>query len=77
MYASNPEIVTALVNENPEFKALFQRHRELDKQVDKAGAGQMAIADEALEQMKREKLQLKDQMYAMIEAYEQGGAAAR
>ena len=69
MHEDNPEIVQALVNENPEFKSLFQRHRELDKQIDKAGGGQLAISDESLEQMKRERLQIKDRMYAMINEY--------
>lgn len=69
MHEDNPEIVQALVNENPEFKSLFQRHRELDKQIDKADGGQLAISDESLEQMKRERLQIKDRMYVMINEY--------
>ena len=76
MHEDNPEIVQALVNENPEFKSLFQRHRELDKQIDKAGGGQLAISDESLEQMKRERLQVKDRMYAMINEYRQESLAS-
>lgn len=74
MYESNPELVETLVNENHEFKTLFQRHRELDKQIDKAGVGQMAISDESLEQMKRERLQIKDRMYILIDAHRQDAA---
>ena len=76
MRNDNPEIVQALVNENPEFKSLFRRHRELDKQVDKAGGGQLAISDESLEQMKLERLQIKDRMCAMVNEYQQGAVAA-
>lgn len=62
-----PEI-DALIKSNPEFKQLYQRHKDLDKKVMDAELGVLPIDDTTLGQMKREKLAAKDRL---IQLYEQ------
>ena len=57
--------------ENEEFKTMYQKHRELNKKVDKAGAGELPLSDDAAHDMKKEKLFLKDEMAELIESYKQ------
>jgi uncharacterized protein YdcH (DUF465 family) len=54
--------VEAIMVGNPEFKKLYQRHRQLDKQVLDAELGVLAVDDVTLTQMKREKLAAKDRL---------------
>ena len=56
-----PEI-DALIKSNPEFKQLYQRHKDLDKKVMDAELGVLPIDDVTLAQMKREKLAAKDRL---------------
>lgn len=62
-----PEI-DALIKSNPEFKQLYQRHKDLDKKVMDAELGVLPIDDTTLGQMKREKLAAKDRL---VQLYEQ------
>ncbi|MGY0557930.1 YdcH family protein [Lysobacter sp. A286] len=61
---AQPEI-EALINANPEFKQLYQRHKKLDKKVMDAELGVSAVDDVTLTQMKREKLAAKDRLSRM------------
>lgn len=56
-----PEI-DALIKSNPEFKQLYQRHKDLDKKVMDAELGVLPIDDLTLAKMKREKLAAKDRL---------------
>jgi uncharacterized protein YdcH (DUF465 family) len=47
---------------NPEFRQLYQRHKDLDKKVLDAELGVLPIDDVTLAQMKREKLAAKDRL---------------
>jgi len=62
-----PEI-DALIKSNPEFKQLYQRHKDLDKKVMDAELGVLPIDDTTLGQMKREKLAAKDRL---VQLYDQ------
>jgi len=61
-----PEI-EALMKANPEFKQLYQRHKDLDKKVMDAELGVLPIDDITLAQMKREKLAAKDRLVRMYD----------
>lgn len=61
-----PEI-EALMKANPEFKQLYQRHKDLDKRVMDAELGVLPIDDLTLAQMKREKLAAKDRLVRMYD----------
>lgn len=63
MFEGQPQAeVEAIMVGNPEFKQLYQRHRQLDKQVLDAELGVLAVDDTTLAQMKREKLAAKDRL---------------
>ena len=51
-----------LIKGHPEFKQLYQRHKELDKKVLDAELGVLPIDETTLSQMKREKLAAKDRL---------------
>ncbi len=61
-----PEI-EALMRSNPEFKQLYQRHKDLDKKVMDAELGVLPIDDITLSQMKREKLAAKDRLVRLYD----------
>ena len=63
MFEGQPQTeVDALIQGNSEFKQLYQRHKQLDKQVLDAELGVLPIDDLTLTQMKREKLAAKDRL---------------
>lgn len=63
MFEGQPQNeIDALIKTDPEFKQLYQRHRELDKKVTDAELGVLPIDDNLLGQMKREKLVAKQRL---------------
>jgi uncharacterized protein YdcH (DUF465 family) len=69
MFEEQPQQeIDALMRSNPEFKQLYQRHRDLDKKVMDAELGVLPIDDVTLSQMKREKLAAKDRLVRMYDA---------
>jgi len=63
MFEGQPQAeLDALIQGNNEFKQLYQRHKQLDKQVLDAELGVLPIDDLTLTQMKREKLAAKDRL---------------
>ena len=65
--SQSPTEVEALIEANAEFRRLYRRHKELDKQVLDAELGVLPIDDMRLMQMKREKLAAKDRLTRMFE----------
>jgi len=69
MFEGQPQTdVDALIQANPEFRQLYQRHRELDKQVLDAELGVLPIDDMTLAQLKREKLAAKDRLTRLYDS---------
>ena len=69
MFEEQPQQeIDALMRSNPEFKQLYQRHRDLDKKVMDAELGVLPIDDVTLSQMKREKLAAKDRVVRLYDA---------
>jgi uncharacterized protein YdcH (DUF465 family) len=58
----NPDDVQAMMQRNDEFKRLYQRHKELDKQVLDAELGVRPLDDFTLQTLKKEKLRAKDRL---------------
>lgn len=54
---------------NAHFLKVFDKHNELDDQITKAENGDIPMSDMELEILKKEKLRLKDEAYAMIIEY--------
>ena len=68
MFEGQPQSdIDALIKADPEFKQLYQRHRELNKKVTDAELGVLPIDDATLGQMKREKLAAKQRLLQMYE----------
>jgi len=63
------DIISKLKVENAHFAKIFERHNELDDLVTKVENGEEHMSDLELEQLKKEKLRLKDEAYAMILEY--------
>ena len=70
MFSDCKDIVEKLVVEDDEFKTMYERHRELNKEVDKADIGVIPLSDDTLHTKKKEKLLLKDQMAKIIKRYQ-------
>ena len=63
------DIVSKLKTENAHFAKIFERHNELDKQIIEVEEGREYMSEFELDKLKKEKLLLKDEAYAMILAY--------
>jgi uncharacterized protein YdcH (DUF465 family) len=57
----------SLLKSNPEFKQLYQHHKELDRRVMNAELGINPVDDLTLTQMKRQKLAAKDRLVRMAD----------
>ena len=67
MFEQNEKEVEALMQNNTEFRMLYQRHKELDSKVRDAELGVLPIDDITLHNMKKEKLRAKDILTSMWE----------
>lgn len=61
--------IEAILKADTEFRQLYYRHRELDKQVLDAELGVLPVDDAKLASMKREKLAAKDRLTRMYAAH--------
>ena len=69
MFEGQPQAeLDAIMKSNNEFKQLYQRHKELDRQVLDAELGVLPIDDATLARMKREKLAAKDRLTRLYES---------
>ncbi|HIP13627.1 MAG TPA: DUF465 domain-containing protein [Arcobacter sp.] len=70
MFHEHRDIVTTLKTENAHFKKVFNKHNDLHDKIEKAEEGGVDhINPVEIESMKKEKLKLKDEAYAMIMDY--------
>lgn len=69
MFENEPEIVEALLNKNDQFKLLYDQHTNLKGKVHEANQGTLPLDDYSLENLKKEKLLLKDKMAGIIRTY--------
>ncbi len=69
MFEGQPQAeLDAMLKSSNEFKQLYQRHKELDRQVLDAELGVLPIDDATLARMKREKLAAKDRLTRLYES---------
>ena len=70
MFHEHREIVTILKSNNAHFKKVFDKHNDMHDSIEKAElSGNDHINPSEVEKMKKEKLKLKDEAYAMIMDY--------
>ena len=74
MFEYDQSIVNRLLEEDAEFRTLYEKHRELNQQVDEADCGVLPLDDLSLHRLKKEKLHLRDQLATMIEMHRQDPA---
>lgn len=68
------EEIHELKEENAHFAKIFEKHNELDNQIEHAENGDTPMTDMELEILKKEKLLLKDEAYKMIMDYRKSKA---
>ncbi|WP_456457947.1 YdcH family protein [Nitratifractor sp.] len=61
--------ISELKQKNAHFAKIFDRHNELDQKAKDADEGRLHLSDTELEQIKKEKLLLKDEALRMILQY--------
>ncbi|MFN7552653.1 MAG: YdcH family protein [Pseudomonadota bacterium] len=69
MFEGRQQEVDVLMKSNAEFRSLYLRHRELDKQVLDAELGVRPIDDMTLARMKKEKLHAKDRLTTIFDKH--------
>jgi uncharacterized protein len=67
MFEGHQQEVESLMQNDNEFRSLYMRHRELDKQVLDAELGVLPLDDMTLVKLKKEKLWAKDRLTHMFE----------
>ncbi|MCD8478681.1 MAG: DUF465 domain-containing protein [Epsilonproteobacteria bacterium] len=63
------DIISKLKVDNAHFAKIFEKHNELDQKITDVDEGREHMSDLDLDALKKEKLKLKDEAYAMIVAY--------
>ncbi len=68
-FQDNKEIIAELKQTDSHFASIFDEHTQLDQQINhlEKDVVQHASREEEIEQMKRRKLHLKDEIYKAIE----------
>lgn len=66
MFPEFRDLITDLKGRDPRFAHLFHRHNELDQEIKNMEAGVSPAGDATVEQLKKEKLLLKDQLYSIL-----------
>jgi len=62
------DVITTLKAEDAHFAKMFEKHNELDNQLENKGE---FLSDTETEKLKKEKLALKDTIYAQIMKFKQ------
>ncbi|MDR0579011.1 MAG: DUF465 domain-containing protein [Campylobacteraceae bacterium] len=63
------DIITKLKQEDAHFAKIFEKHNELDQKILNVEEGREYMEHLELEKLKKEKLLLKDEAYALIIKY--------
>ena len=63
------EEISVLKKENAHFAKIFDEHNELDQKIQDITEGREHATDLELTELKRKKLDLKDEAYAMVMEY--------
>ncbi|PAF47738.1 hypothetical protein BKH46_02565 [Helicobacter sp. 12S02634-8] len=69
MFHEYREDISQLKIKNAHFEKIFEEHNELDQKIINAEKGIAPLSDLEIDKMKKLKLKLKDEVYAMIMEY--------
>lgn len=62
------ERIHTLKIENERFRGLFDEYHQVDKQVHRADTDVEPLSDEHAEELKKRRVKLKDELYAMLKS---------
>jgi uncharacterized protein YdcH (DUF465 family) len=68
MFEHRQNKLDELIKENEDFRRIYDHHQELDKRVTAAELGTAPMEDLALNQLKKEKLWVKDKLAVLMDA---------
>lgn len=71
MFPEYRDLISHLKNDDARFSHLFEKHNELDHQVQNMEKGIEFGTQEEIEVLKKKKLLLKDEMYAILKRVSQ------
>lgn len=76
-FQDNKEIISELKQKDSHFASIFDEHTQLDQKINQLEKDviQHASRDEEIEQMKRRKLHLKDEIYQIIDKNKEASRA--
>ncbi len=66
MFPEYRDLISRLKEEDANFKRLFNKHNELDQELQKLETQDFSEKHTEIEKKKKEKLQLKDQLYSIL-----------
>ena len=66
MFPEYRELITQLKTSDHHFTRLFDKHNELDQQIKNMEAHIASGSPEQIENLKKEKLHLKDELYTIL-----------
>lgn len=69
MFPEYRDLTLKLRDDDPEFSLMYQQHLQLDDQIKRLSNDAILAQGEDLESLKRQKLQLKDQMYRYLKDF--------
>ena len=69
MFPEHRELISKLKTSDKHFEKLFDKHNDLDAQIINLEKDPVAAAsrDDEIEELKKQKLQLKDEIYKILE----------
>ncbi|ASM35346.1 FlhB domain-containing protein [Campylobacter sputorum subsp. bubulus] len=70
MFHEYRELITELKNKDAHFAKIFDRHNDLDQKIKDVTEGREHMDNLELDKLKKEKLLLKDEAYAILSNYE-------
>ncbi|HSQ68325.1 MAG TPA: YdcH family protein [Polyangiaceae bacterium] len=63
------QVITTLRESNPDFASLVARYEDLNRRIVELELSDLPIGDLAFEDLKKERLRLKDAVYAMLSSH--------
>ncbi|KAK67615.1 PF04325 family protein [Bordetella bronchiseptica SBL-F6116] len=66
MFPEYRDLISRLKNDDPHFSRLYDKHNNLDQHIQDIEAGRATGTSLDIEKLKKEKLHLKDQIYAIL-----------
>jgi uncharacterized protein len=67
MFPEYRELISKLKTSDRHFATLFEKHNELDAKIKRMDEGIDPTTPEGIEELKKQKLHLKDQLYAVLQ----------